>query len=137
MLLKIRTERDKQTAVDYINKLPDKPYDVSIKLHKQTRTCPQNRLYWMWINAISKDTGNEPDDLHDYFGSKYLPKIAVKMFGGDILDKNISTTQLNTAEFTAYLEKIQIFASAELGIILPNPDDKYFEQMADYYSDKF
>jgi len=136
MLLKIRTERDKQTAVDYINKLPDKPYDVNIKLHKQTRTCPQNRLYWMWINAISKDTGNEPNDLHEYFGNKWLPEISVQMPDG-VLHKNQSTTQLNTAEFTAYLDKIQIFASAELGIILPNPDDLYFDQMVDYYADKF
>jgi hypothetical protein len=59
------------------------------------------------------------------------------MFNGTEHGKTQSTTTLNTAEFTAYLEKIQIFASAELGIVLPNPDDLYFDSMVDYYADKF
>jgi hypothetical protein len=112
MLLKLRNQSDKQKVIDYIVKLPDKPYDISVKLHKQTRTCPQNRLYWMWINAISKDTGNEPEDLHDYFGGRWLPEHRYVMNGMTHV-KPISTTKLNTAEFTAYLDKM------------------------DYYSDKF
>ena len=137
MLLKIRTPTDKEKVLEYVSKLPDKQYNVTVNLHRQTRSCPQNRLYWMWINCISRETGNDPADLHEYFGDKWLQKIEVKMFDGFIVRKSQSTTTLNTAEFTAYLDKIQIFASSELGIVLPNPEDLVFAEFQDYYSNRY
>lgn len=137
MLLKIRQPADKAKVLDYVSKLPDsKLYDITINIHRQTRTIPQNKLYWMWINCISRETGNEPSDLHEYFGGKWLPKDSYLIFGVVNL-KPLSTTKLNTAEFTAYLDKIQTFTSSELGIVLPQPSDLYFDQFVDYYSNHF
>jgi hypothetical protein len=39
-----------------------------------------------------------------------------------------STTDLKVGEFKDYLEQIDIFAS-EYGIVLPRPEDLYFESM--------
>jgi len=39
-----------------------------------------------------------------------------------------------TAEFTAFLDKVQQFAAGE-GIILPNPEDLDFEQFYQQYKD--
>jgi len=136
MLLKIKQPSDKAKILEYITKLPDKQYDITVNIHRQTRSIPQNKLYWLWINAISKDTGNDPADLHLYFGEKWLPKDSYLIFG-EVNLRPLSTTKLNTAEFTAYLDKIQIFASAELGIVLPQPDDLVFEQFAEYYKNRY
>lgn len=140
MLLKIRLPNDKLKVLDYISKLPDsKLYDVTVNIHRQIRSCPQNRLYWLWLNCISNETGNNPSDLHEYFGEKWLPKIEVQIKGILYFPiiRPISTTKLNTAEFTAYLDKIQIFASSELGIVLPLPEDLVFAEFAEYYSNRY
>lgn len=91
----------------------------------------------MWINCISKETGNEPNDLHEYFGELKFPKVEVKMFDGSTRTKPMSTTKMDTVQFKEVLDWIQMFASTELGLILPNPEDKYFEEMANYYNDRF
>lgn len=138
MVIKINNDRDIQKAIDYLLKLNlQKQYDISINLRKKIRTLPMNRLYWMWINCISKETGNEQNDLHEYFGNEWLPKIEVTLFNKQTVVKPISTTKLNTIQFKEYLDKVQVFASSELGLILPNPDDQYFDSMVDYYSNHF
>jgi hypothetical protein len=50
------------------------------------------------------------------------------------LEKEPSTTKLLTKQFAEYLEKIVIFASTELGITLPNPEDLRFKEFEEYYS---
>jgi len=137
MILKIRQPSDKSKVLDYISKLPDKSYDITVNIHRQIRSVPQNKLYWLWVNAISSETGNEPEDLHKYFGEKWLPIQEVQTFNHQQILKATSTTKLNTAEFTDYLNKIQTFASTELGIVLPVPEDLIFDQFMDYYSNRF
>lgn len=137
MILRINKQSDKESVISYIDKLPDKQFIVTIEKKKVTRTISQNSLYWMWINCISKETGNEPNDLHEYFGELKFPKVEVKMFDGSTRTKPMSTTKMDTVQFKEVLDWIQMFASTELGLILPNPEDKYFEEMANYYNDRF
>ena len=137
MILRMNQPKDKATVISYIEKLPDQQYIVTIEKKKVKRTVPQNKLYWLWINCIAKETGNEANDLHDYFGDKWLPKDQVQMFNNELHVRQRSTTQLTTVQFKEYLDKIQMFASAELGLILPNPEDKFFDEMMDHYSNLF
>lgn len=137
MILRINKPSDKDSVIAYIQKLPDQQFVVTVEKKKVTRTIPQNRLYWMWINCISKETGNEQNDLHEYFGNEWLPKIEVTLFNKEVIVKPISTTKLTTVQFKEYLDKVQIFASSELGIVLPNPEDKFMDEMMDYYSNQF
>ena len=44
-----------------------------------------------------------------------------------------STTTLDTAQFARYIDHITAFAGAELGIVLPDPTDAYWEQFYEYY----
>ena len=104
-------------------------YSAEWKLYRKARTPSQNKLYWMWLNVIATDTGNDKDTLHDYYRAKYLPTRPLRGMDGNM---PISTTELNTAQFSAYMEQIQA-DSAIMGIILPNPDDLGFEQMEDRY----
>jgi len=106
---------------------------ISISEVKEKRTINQNSLYWLWIACLSAETGNDSETLHEYFKSSYLPiKLDI------IFDKEVtrltSTTKLNTAEFKAYLDKIQLFAG-EQGITLPNPEDKHWAEFYETYKD--
>ena len=131
MVFKVVNEQTKAAAISYIDKLPDgKKYKVSVTLHRERGSLSQNSLYWLWLNCISAETGNDVDALHDYFKDRFLSR-KVEIFG-DECSVGTSTTKLNTAEFTAFLDKVQQFAAGE-GIILPNPEDLYFEQFYQQY----
>ena len=133
MVFKVVNECTKAAAISYIDKLPEgKMYKVSVTLHRDRRSLPQNSLYWLWLNCISAETGNDVDALHDYFKDRFLSR-KVEIFG-DECSVGTSTTKLNTAEFTAFLDKVQQFAAGE-GIILPNPEDLYFGQFYEQYKD--
>lgn len=131
MVFRVVNEQTKAAAISYIEKLPEgKKYKVSVTLHRDRRSLSQNSLYWLWLNCISAETGNDVDALHDYFKDRFLSR-KVEIFG-DECSVGTSTTKLNTAEFTAFLDKVQQFAAGE-GIILPNPEDLYFEQFYQQY----
>lgn len=136
MKFKINKQADKAAITSYIEKLPDgKRYTVDITLKREKRTLSQNALYWLWITCIADETGNEKDILHDEFGKLYLPKRSGNFFGEHV-EKAVSTTSLDTKQFTEYLNKIQVFVTSELGIILPNPEDLAFESFYETYKDR-
>lgn len=133
MNLKMTTPQDRAKVITYINALPDgKTFEVEIKQKRPIRSIPQNKLYWLWLTCIMHETGNDKTDLHKFFSEKYLPKNIHEVFGEQIL-KTISTTILDTKQFTDYLERVQQFANVELGIVLPNPEDLHWQEFYEQY----
>lgn len=130
--IKINTPQDKTTAKAYIDALPEgKAYCVSVTRAKSRRSVSQNRLYWMWMNCLGAETGNDADTLHRFFAVKFLGVKHCDVFGREVVMPE-STKFLDTDRFTRYLDEIQRFA-ADNGIILPEPSDLYFEAFADRY----
>ena len=130
----IRTERDRQAVVDYISKLDvtKREYEAKIVKRTEKRTLAQNRLYHLWLNCISAETGNDVDILAEYFKQKFLGA-REKVICGENVRVALTTTGLNTEEFKRYLDRIQEWANVEQGIILPNPEDMYFAQFMEKY----
>lgn len=106
-------------------------YVVSVKRKSQPRTLNQNALMWMWFKCIEEDTGNESQDLHDYYCSLFLQRTAT--LGGRTVRVVGTTSSLDTAEMTAFLNKIQAHAARELGIVLPLPQDRYYHEFYENY----
>lgn len=104
---------------------------VDIKRYRKKRTLSQNKLYWLWINCIAYETGNKPDDIHDYLKNRFLPKRKIKIFD-EIKEVTMSTTELNTKQFTDYLNAIDADISTE-GITLLYPDDLHWESFEQKY----
>lgn len=84
---------------------------------------------WLWLNCIQDETGEHKDRLHEYFKQKFLGGEVITVLNEDI-SIIVSTTKLDTKQMTDYLNRIQEFASAELGIVLPTPEDLMW---ADFY----
>ena len=137
MDFKIRTETDKKAVCEYIGKLDisRRQYTVKVVKKAEIRTLSQNRLYYLWLNCISAETGNEVELLHEYCKQKFLG-VQYRVIYGEEVARPITTTDLNTEQFKAYLDKIQQWASSEQGIILPNPEDMYFAQFVEKYSNE-
>ena len=133
MDFKVVSIKDKEAVKAYVDKLPEgKRFDVSVKVHREKRTVDQNRLLFLWIGCVSLETGYFKDEVHEIFKKKFLG-IEVFEIWGERVERLRSTANLDTKQFSDYLDRIQQFASTEMGIILPNPKDQYFEQF--YFSD--
>lgn len=91
---------------------------VRIEKPKVLRTLSQNALYWVFLEQICYETGNEADDLHEFFKSRLLPKKLITIHGkkGDYdIERVKSTTELTKLEFGEYMDKI----SAMTGVAIP------------------
>ena len=123
----------------------NKPLVVEIRPESRDRSKAQNRLYWKWLHEIHRKTGNDEDQLHYEFKKRFLIGI-LKRDDKDYADmclaisalkqseseqyraiadgviRETSTTRMNTAQFTTYLQLIEAFALKEFGLVLPVPD---------------
>ncbi len=88
------------------------------------RSLNQNALYWMYLELVSQETGDDPNSLHEYFRRTLIPPRYVTAVGHTIKVPE-STTELSKVEMGEYLERI----SALTGVPVPDTDTyrKYLE----------
>ncbi len=133
-VINIHNYKTREEAIKMVSDLDlSKVHNLKITCKRGKRSIDQNSLYWMWLTCIEQETGNDKNDLHLLFRRDYLGTELKVVLGNDISEPK-STKILDTSQFKQYLDKIQIFASSELGIRLPDPKDLEFERFKDYYS---
>ncbi len=124
------------------------PLVVNISTKMEKRTHAQNRLYWLWLSDLARETGNDKETLHFNFKYKYLISIYMRddpefnemalsikelknILGETDIFKAIrdgviretSTTKANTKQMTEYLNNIFDECVVKHGIRLKVPDD--------------
>lgn len=119
------------TRLNYL--LSGVDYTITITRRKGKRSLAQNRLMWMWFRCIADQTGNSPQDIHDVYCDKFL-RIPI-MIDNKEQYASQSTSKLNTKEMKDFLDKVQMDAATELGIVLPSPDDNSNEWI--YFSEQY
>lgn len=107
--------------------------DLTVSKHKNTRSIQQNR--WIWgiaYRLISDHCGHSVDDVHEFLKDKLGLK---KLIVGINKDKKPykswiikSTTQYTTMDMTNYMNAIQQWASMELDLVIPDPNQVEAEQ---------
>ena len=119
----IRDEKLRAAALQKLLALDlSKPWDMTVKPHKSSRSLDQNALYWSWLGVIAGDTGYTADDIHEVCKQKFLPPHFVDI-GGEVTETRRTTTKLKVDEMSAYMGQVEAWAVSELGIILPHPGD--------------
>jgi len=110
-----------KAAIDQL----DTSEGMVVNIEKPQRSKAQNRLYWKcWVETLAKHFGVSKNEIHnelrDFFllGHEY-----VSPFTGEVKFVRPSTTDLNTKEFSAYLENIEAGVWHQHGITLPHPQD--------------
>lgn len=101
--------------------LAGKEIALSIEERKDSRSLQQNSFYWMYLGIIEKETGENANDLHEYFKRKLLPPRFVMIMKEEI-KLPASTAKLDKADFTTYLDKI----SALTNVPVPNSEEWKF-----------
>ena len=90
---------------------------ITIAEEKRVRSLSQNAYYWVFLGVIARETGDNADDLHEFFKRKLLPPV-FKTIQGEEIRLPRSTTELTKIEFGEYLDKI----CALTNIPLPDPE---------------
>jgi len=101
---------------------------VEVKALKDRRSNAQNRNLWVLYGVISKRTFElyknnylTPDDVHELTLSEL--SYIIKGNGFKIVKRS---SQMNTAEFTKYIEALKVWARDTFDIYsLPEPSDLY------------
>lgn len=107
-------------------------YTITIKRANEKRSIPQNDLMWMWLTCIERETGTPKEDVYMYYCKKFLMK-TIQI--GNKMERIYNTSsKLNMEQMTEFLNKIQIDAATELGITLPKPEDRFFEQFYNQFN---
>ena len=101
-------------------------YTITIKRAKEKRSIPQNDLMWMWLTCIERETGTPKEDVYMYYCKKFLMKTI--QIGNRMEHIYNTSSKLNQEQMSEFLTKIQVDALTELGITLPKPDDRFFEE---------
>ena len=122
----IRGEDQRKLALLTIGALDlTKPWKLTIERETKRRTLSQNALMWLWLDGVAQHvmehTGHDKDDIHAFFKQKFLEPRHVTIGGDDCF--LYSTRNLTRSEMTAYIGKIYAWATTELGLFLPIPED--------------
>lgn len=120
----IRDEERRANCIAELQGLPlDKPWRVSIVRYRKKRSLPQLRLLWAWYELVAghieEHTGCDREEIHEFAKAKFLAPKALEI-NGDWVETR-STKLLNSAEMSAFLDRIYAWATTELGLILPTP----------------
>ena len=92
-------------------------WDVSIKAWKPNRSLEANRRLWALHQLAAQATGHAVDELHEMMKWRFLPHVMVKI-GEHAQEVPGRSSKLTTKEFREFMEAVESFYIAELGVIL-------------------
>ena len=113
----------------------DGNYRVEIKRIRRKRTLDQNGwlfgcIYPMLLKGLN-DAGWEftsIEEVHEYFKAMLWKKRMVNKHTGEIVEIPLSTTEMDTVQFSTYCDSLRDYGCEYLDIEVPDPDKLWFEK---------
>lgn len=106
----------------YLQELQQGDYLIVIKKNRVIRSLSANKFYHAIVNLIATHTGHTHQQIHEICKYKFnadivhLPKGGVQVVGK-------TTSDMNTEEFAAYINRVKQWAIDEFDLILPERED--------------
>lgn len=96
--------------------------EIVITKPRNQRSIDQNRYYWgVVVKMIAEERGEDRDSVHRFLKTKFLRIVAE--FDGNEFDYVRSTKSLSTTEWEEYMRKCRQWATMELGLFIPKPNE--------------
>jgi hypothetical protein len=117
-------DRVRENAHAFIDRLPDNhSFAIEIKRHTKKRSDDQNRYLWVVVYAtLRRETGNEPEHLHEYFLGEFFGWETVDVLGQQKRVPMRRSSKLSTMEFAEFVAFIQQRSAETAGVYIPDPD---------------
>lgn len=108
-----------------IDELPsDKPWLVQVKEYKTRRSLEQNSyLHAVPLRMICDETGYEIDDMKAYLMGTAFGWEEYEIMGSPRKRPRLTTSELNVEQMSWFFEWLEQWASQELGLIIPKPNE--------------
>ncbi len=106
-----------------LNHFAGKRVILSIAAQKKDRSDNENRYYWgVVVKILGDELGYSSDEMHEALKFKFL-RMEAEPDGKRRLETVRSTATLKTDEFEDYLDRIRMWAAADMGIVIPLPNE--------------
>jgi hypothetical protein len=101
----------------------NKEVELTVKRHRQARSLNQNAYYWgVVVRMIGQQIGeDDPEAVHEMLKMEHNYYVAT--VGKKEMRIPLSTADLDTTAFEAYLEKIRRWSSEWLSLYIPSPGE--------------
>jgi hypothetical protein len=119
------SRQHKLMVIAEINDLPDdRPWLIQATKYVRRRTLDQNSfLHGVPLKMICDHTGYDIEDIKAYLMGQAFGWEEYEIFGNPRKRPRLSTSQLNTEQFNWFLEWLEAWASQELGMTIPKPNE--------------
>ena len=108
----------------WLCKLNGKELELIVQRKSKKRTNPENSYYWsVVVRLLSDELGYTPDEMNMVLKQKFLP------IHKEPFDTCGSFKKLSTVEFEKKMTEIREFASIEIGIYIPLPNEIMIEEI--------
>jgi hypothetical protein len=133
-----RTEEGKKALYKKLKDLPEGEYVIEVKQNRPNRSINANKYYHAVLNIICTETGQGTGDknfdheqLHEILKRKFNSETIIFPKGGtEIVGK--STSDLDSKEFTIYVNRVKQWAKDEFGIDIPEPEDVTYKRWMEF-----
>lgn len=118
----------RQMFIGYVKHL-DGPHRVSVRKVRANRSLPQNAWYWGCIlpavvSGLEEAWGETMsiEECHEWLKARFNAKTIVNRHTGEVVAKRpCSTADLDTKEFSEYVDRVIQFANKMLHVEVPQP----------------
>lgn len=108
-------------AVDFAklrSRLEGFEVDVVLRRHRKPRSLSQNAYYWaVVVPLLAERAGYDDEEMHEALKWRFL-----QSRGGDLPSVR-STADLDTVEFTTYIEQVRKLAADFYDLYVPDPGE--------------
>lgn len=135
MLYDLSNSLDRTQFLAKVDWLISKGKRVNLSEERMLRTRSQNSYLHLLLGMVALEVGEDVDMVKDYHFKQLINKDLFQRETTDKLGNRIvyyrSTADLNTAEMTQAIDTMRAWASRELGMYLPAPNEEALLREAD------
>jgi hypothetical protein len=122
---------EKERALLFLDKMFEKKRHVKIEHITESKTLSQNAYLWLIFTHIAFETGNDKDDIYQYYLNKF-PYFKEININGEINQVKITLSKFDLMQYKSFIDNITIDARSE-GFDIPDPEDLKAVNMYNYY----
>ena len=121
----VRNHRELQNHLDRMLQLSfeKNAWDISVTKHTNSLSDRQRALYWKWVGIIGDELGYYKNETAEELKRMFITSETYTGTDGQSHEYRRSITKLNTKDMSKLLDRISMWASSEMGIFLPHPED--------------
>lgn len=117
---------DKDLLLEDMRNYEGREAYIIVKPYRKVRSDNQNRYYWgVVVKMLCEELGYSDEEMHEVLKQRFLMREKVQVAGVEYAIYG-NTSSLSTTDFEDFLSKVRAWASIDLGVFIPEPNEAEF-----------